>query len=93
MLYVFPIVTLSSKNNVNLSKQLNEGFERSVYWNAYKSDIIPKNADNNNFTRLPLDASFERLFVLAFNNVEGDDRVLEECYKKYFFPRVNITMY
>ena len=29
-LYV-PIVTLSAKHNVNLTKQLNEGFKRSVY--------------------------------------------------------------
>ena len=35
-LYV-PIVTLSTKDNVNLTKQLNEGFKRSVYWNEYKS--------------------------------------------------------
>ena len=30
-LYV-PIVTLSTKHNVNLTKQLNEGFKRLVYW-------------------------------------------------------------
>ena len=29
------IVTLSSKDNVKLAKQLNEGFKRPVYWNAY----------------------------------------------------------
>ena len=34
-LYV-PIVTLSTKDNVNLSKQLNEGFKILVYWNEYK---------------------------------------------------------
>ena len=34
-LYV-PIVTLSTKDNVNLSKQLNEGFKRSVYRNECK---------------------------------------------------------
>ena len=34
-LYVL-IVTLSTKDNVNLAKQLNEGFKRSVYWNEYK---------------------------------------------------------
>ena len=34
-LYV-PIVTLSTKDNVNLAKQLNEGFKSSVYWNKYK---------------------------------------------------------
>ena len=31
-LYV-PIATLSTKDNVNLTKQLNEGFKTSVYWN------------------------------------------------------------
>ena len=34
-LYV-PVATLSTKVNVNLTKQLKEGFERSVYWNEYK---------------------------------------------------------
>ena len=31
-LYV-PVVSLSTKDNVNLTKQLNEVFRRSVYWN------------------------------------------------------------
>ena len=57
-LYV-PIVTLSTKDNVNLTKQLNEGFKRSVYWNEYKSKIETKTAENNNITRFPLDASFQ----------------------------------
>ena len=37
-LYV-PIVTLSSEDNVKLSKLLREGFKRAVYWNKYK--VIP----------------------------------------------------
>ena len=53
-----PVVTLSTKVNVNLTKQLNEGFKRSVYWNEYKSKIETKEADTNNFKRFPLDASF-----------------------------------
>ena len=40
-LYV-PLVTLSTKDNVNLTKQLNEGFKRPVYWNEYKSKIETK---------------------------------------------------
>ena len=32
-----PIVTLSIKGNVNLTKQLSEGFKRSVYWNSYQT--------------------------------------------------------
>ena len=37
-LYV-PIVTLSSEDNVKLSKLLSEGFKRRIYWNEYK--VIP----------------------------------------------------
>ena len=43
-LYV-PIVTLSTKDNVNLTKQSNEGFKMSVYWNEYKSKVETKTAD------------------------------------------------
>ena len=34
-LYVL-IVTVSTKDNVNLTIQLNEGFKRPDYWNKYK---------------------------------------------------------
>ena len=64
-LYI-PVVTLSTKDNVNLTKQFIEGFIRSVYWNKYKSNIETKAADNN-FKKFPLDASFQgvnRLFFL-----------------------------
>ena len=104
-LYV-PIVTLSTKDNVNLTKQLNEGFKRSVYWNEYASKIETKQLDNNNVTRFPLDASFQgvhRLFVLAFNNVftivddnnedDNANRVKRSSYRKYCLPRVYITKY
>ena len=30
-----PIVTLSTKDNVNLTKKLSDGFKRSVYCNNY----------------------------------------------------------
>ena len=35
-LYV-PIFTLSTKDNVKLTKILKEGLKRSVYWNEYKT--------------------------------------------------------
>ena len=35
-LYV-PFVTLKTEDNVKLSKLLNEGFKRLVYWNKYKA--------------------------------------------------------
>ena len=43
-----PIVTLSTKDNVNLTKQLSNGFKRSVYWNNYQTilaKVINKGAN------------------------------------------------
>ena len=57
-LYV-SVVTLSNTDNENLTKQLDGGFKRSVYWSEYKSKIETKTADNNNVIRLPLHASFQ----------------------------------
>ena len=31
------IVTLSTKDNVNLTKQITDGFKRSVYWTSYQT--------------------------------------------------------
>ena len=37
-----PVVTLSTKDNTNLTKQLNEGFKRTIYWNQYVSKPFPE---------------------------------------------------
>ena len=73
-----PIVTLSTKDNVNLTKQLSNRFKRPVYWNNYQT--IPEKVIENesNIYELP-SVSFQgvkRLFVLAYdligdNNNEG----------------------
>ena len=93
-LYVL-VVTLSTKDNENLTKQVNKGFKRSVYWNEYKSKIETKTVDNNNVTKCPLDASFQgvnRFFVLAFDNTEnGNKKVERDSHRKYFLTRVDIT--
>ena len=95
-LYV-PVVTVSTKENKNLIKQLDEGLKRSDYWKEYQSKIETNTVDNNNVTRFPLDASFQRvnrLFVLAFNNTDNDaNKVERDSHRKYFLPRVDITNY
>ena len=92
-LYV-PIVTLSTKDNVNLTKQINEGFKRPVYWNEYKSKIETKEInENRNSERFPLDASFHGvniIFVLAFGNTNDANK---NSHRKYFLPRASITNY
>ena len=35
-----PIVTLSSKDSENLTKQIKEGFKRSAYWNSYETKPV-----------------------------------------------------
>ena len=75
-LYV-PIVTLSIKDNTNLTKQLNEGFKRTIYWNQYVSKPFPETLHKKTgITRFALDAAFQgvnRLFVLAFNDTRADE--------------------
>ena len=88
-----------------MTKQLNEGFKRRVYWNECKTKIKSKNLDDNSPTRFYLDASFQGLkilFVLAFdstttvnnNNINDcSDRIKKDSHTKSFLPRVNITNY
>ena len=90
-----PIVTLSTEDNVKLSKLLSEGFKRPVYWNKHK--IIPnKTRDENDYIRERLDASYhgvKRLFVLAYRNRGGANWVTADSHKKYSLPRVKIINY
>ena len=82
-----PIVILSTKDSANLTKELNEGFKRSVYWNSY--EIKPA----KRIYEL-LSASFQgakRLFVLAYYIAGGgNDEAGTKSNKKYFLPRGEI---
>ena len=95
-LYVL-IVTLSTKVHVKLTKQLNKGFKRPVYWHENKTKIESRNLDNQNPTRFYFDASFqgvERLFVLAFDDTDnGANKSERNSHRKYFLPRVNVAQY
>ena len=83
-----PIVTLSTKDNVNLTKQLSNGFKRSVYWNSYQT-IPAKVIDKGTNIYELLSASFQgvkRLFVLAYAitvgaaNNEADIKTIESIF-------------
>ena len=98
------IVTLSTKDNLNLlkivlimTKQLSDGFKRSVYWNSYQ--IIPAKVIEkvkSIFELLSaLFQSLKRLSVLAYfiaadaaNNEAGIKN-----NRKYFLPRGEIKNY
>ena len=59
-LYV-PVVTLSTKDNNNLTKQLNDSFRRTIYWNQYVSKPFPETAHKK---LVLLDLLLSRLFKL-----------------------------
>ena len=90
-LYV-PVVTLKTEENPKLSKLLNEGFNRSVYWNKCK--VILRDYAVNENIRERLDASFQgvsKLFVLAYQR--GDANYVNEEAFKCFLPKITIEKY
>ena len=93
-LYV-PIVTLSAEDNAKLSKLLSEGFKRPVYWNKYK--IMPnKTYDENDTIRELFDSSYQgvkRLFVIAYRDHGGANRVTHDSHRRYFLPRIKTESY
>ena len=72
------VVTLSKEDNKDFIEQQNKGFQRSIYWNEYKTKEINPTVDNNNPANsvryINLDPSFQgvnRLFVMAYNSANG----------------------
>ena len=79
-LYI-PLVTLSTKDNNNLIKQLSDGYKRNIYWNQYVSKPFPETPHKKtSITRFDLDAAFQgvnRLFVLAFEDTRVSDPAID----------------
>ena len=89
-----PVVALSKEDNKDLIEQQNKGFQRSIYWNQYKTKEINENADANVFKYINLDASFQgvnRLFVIAYNRVNGQPT--RNGQQKYYLPRIDLEKY
>ena len=92
-----PIVTLSTKGNVNLTKQLSNEFKRSVVWKNYPT--VPAKVINqrSNIHEL-LSASFQdakRLLFLSYAiaaNAANNEAVIKDN-KNYFLPRGKFENY
>ena len=90
-----PIVTQSTKDIVNLTKQLSEGFKRSVYWNSYQTKPAKVIEKGKNLHKL-LNASFQgvrRLFVLAYVVAAGasNNEAGIKNNRQYFLQRREIN--
>ena len=89
-----PVVTLSKKDNKDFIEQQNKGFQRSIYWNEYKTKEINENADATVFKYINLDPSFQgvnRLFVMTYNRANGQST--RNGQRKYYLPRIDLEKY
>ena len=93
----FPVVTLSKEDNKGFIEQQNKGFQRSLYWNEYKTKEKDENADANNANTvryINLDPSFQgvnRLFLMAYDRATG--QATKNGQRKYYLPRIDLKKY
>ena len=71
--FMFQGVTLSINNNIKFSENIKQGFERTISWNKYRSEITRQPKKNN--LDYWINSTFRtiyRLFVLSFKNGNND---------------------
>ena len=93
-LYV-PVVTLSKEDNKDFIEQQNKGFQRSIYWNEYKTKEQTEDANANVFKYINLDPSFQgvnSLFVMAYSTADNNQPT-RNGQQKYHLPRIDLKKY
>ena len=81
-----PVVDLSTKDDINFLKQLKSGFQRTIKWNKYRSEITNQTKTNHlNHLIDPAFTKVNRLFVLSFEDEEE-----RTCFSKYYVPKVEV---
>ena len=82
---------MSKEDNKDFIEQQNKGFQRSIYWNEYKTKEKVENADANAVKYISLDPSFQgvnRLFILEYNNL--DNQRTRNGQRKYYLSRIDL---
>ena len=90
-LYV-PVVTLSKEDNKDFIEQQNKGFQRSIYWNEYKTKEQNEDANANAVKYINLDPSFQgvnRLFHMAYSRADNN-QASRNGQQKYYLPRIDL---
>ena len=99
-LYI-PVVTLSKEDNKDFIEKQNKGFQRSIYWNEYKTKEKNETVDPNNNANtanivryISLDPSFQgvnRLFLMAYDGTANQPT--RDGRRKYYLPRIDLNKY
>ena len=93
-LYI-PVVTLSKEGNKDFIEQQNKGFQRSIYWNEYKTKEQTEDGNANSVKYINLDPSFQgvnRLFVMAYDRADAS-RATRNGQRKYYLPGIDLNKY
>ena len=81
-----PVVILSTKGNQKLTKFLSKGFERSVYWNEYKTKNENKNSTNECWYILKANfVGVNRLLVSVYSNQDDGAKRFKDW--RYYLPK------
>ena len=89
---------MSKEDNKDFINQQNKGFQRSIYWNEYKTKEKDEdaNANNANTVRyISLDPSFQgvnRLFIMGYSRLNNNPPT-RDGQRKYYLPRIDLNKY
>ena len=90
-LYI-PVVILLKEDDKDFIEQQDKGFQRSIYWNEYKTKEETENADPNAVNYINLDPSFQgvnRLFLMAYSRADNN-QATRNGQQKYYLPRFDL---
>ena len=89
---------MSKEDNKGFIEQQNKGFQRSIYWNEYKTKEQSEDANAKATKYINLDPSFQgvnRLFVIAYNRLAAanDNQFNSNSQQIYYLPRNDLKKY
>ena len=87
------VVTLSKGNNRKLLKKLKSGFERTIKWKKYRSQMsVQSNNKNLNYLIDPTFTNNNWLFVLSFERIEEGDanNDYRNYFSNYYVPNIQV---
>ena len=85
---------MSTENDKKLLEQLKSGFKRTIKWNKYRSQMTIQPQNNNlNYLIDPTFTNVNRLFVLSFQRIAGENNTTKDyrdSFSHYYVPNVEI---
>ena len=86
---------LLCQKNKDFIEQQNKGFQRSIYWNEYKTKEQTEKADTNAVKYINLDPFFQgvnRLFLMTYSRADNNEATING-QQKYYLRRIDLRKY